>query len=143
MEIIITNLQKRPLHQKLLRGQGLKILAHEKVFRGKLSLVFVTDRTIKLLNQRFLSKNQPTDVLAFDFSKGQFKSRKAIFAEIIISTDTAQRNAKAFKTNFGYELTLYLAHGILHLLGFDDHDRKKIKAMRSKESQLLNFLKAK
>lgn len=106
-------------------------------------MVLVSDRIIKPLNQKFLSKNRPTDVLAFDFSKNLPTNKETIFGEIIISTDTAQRNAKIFNTSFRYELTLYLAHGILHLLGFDDRGRNKIKAMRRRESQLLNLLKTK
>jgi len=59
-------------------------------------------------------------------------------ADIVISTDTAVRNARIFKTNRFYELHLYLVHGLLHLLGYDDSNRKQIQLMRRKEREYVN-----
>lgn len=85
-----------------------------------------------------MGKSTPTDVLAFDLSQTKsLMARKQIFGEIVISVDTAKRNAQIFNTNFNYELTLYLVHGILHLLGFDDRSKDKRKLMRRKEQELL------
>jgi len=101
----------------------------------------VNDRTIKKLNREFLSKKYPTDVLAFDLSlRKSAPEKKKIFGEIIISTDTAKRNSRIFNTDFKYEITLYLVHGILHLLGFDDTGSNKIKLMRKKEIELMQYL---
>jgi len=142
MEITLTNLQKKTINQRLLRNQARKILAHEQVLRGELSLVLVNDRLIKKINSQFLRRKAPTDVISFDLSPNRFPgSKKYFFGEIIISTDTAQKNARIFKTSFQHEMTLYLAHGILHLLGFDDRRPKEIKTMRLKEAQLLKLLK--
>jgi probable rRNA maturation factor len=104
-----------------------------------LSLAFVSDRTIRSLNRRFLKRNHVTDVLAFDYrEKG--KRAKRLEGEVIISTDTAVRQARKFGTGVKQELTLYIIHGILHLLGYDDHRPKDIKRMRAKEQKILKTL---
>ena len=141
MKIIISNLQKKAINQNLLKNQARRILCREGVSSGELSLVLVNDRTIKKLNREFLSKKYPTDVLAFDLSlRKSAPEKKKIFGEIIISTDTAKRNSRIFNTDFKYEITLYLVHGILHLLGFDDTGSNKIKLMRKKEIELMQYL---
>jgi len=80
-----------------------------------------------------LKKKKPTDVLAFDLTD-RWKSKK-MFADIIISVDTALRNARFYKTSAAYELKLYSIHGLLHLLGYDDHSLKDSLLMRKKEFQ--------
>lgn len=102
-------------------------------------MVFVTDRKIKAVNQKFLGHAWPTDVLAFDLAEKPLKRR--IVGEIIISTDRAIVHAKRYKTSVSSEISLYLIHGILHLIGFRDHTPKDIKQMRRKEQQLLGLLK--
>ena len=62
---------------------------------------------------------------------------EGLAGEIIISTDAVEQNAKRFKTSRRHELTLYIIHGILHLLGFDDHDPRDVQKMRRKEEELL------
>ena len=58
-------------------------------------------------------------------------------AEIVISVDAAKRNCKVFKTTLGEEIVLYIIHGLLHLLGYDDGTKKDIAKMRKKEGELL------
>ena len=101
----------------------------------------MTDARIKALNKKYLKKDVATDVLAFDFLEKKSRNKKELFGEIIISTSAACRQAKVFKNSRERELTLYIIHGILHLLGFDDHRPADIKKMRAREEALLNFLK--
>lgn len=60
--------------------------------------------------------------------------------EVIISAQTAKRNAREFKTSTRDEIMLYVIHGILHLLGFDDHSSSGIKKMRAKEKELMALI---
>jgi len=112
-----------------------------------LSFVFVDDRRIKALNKKYLKRSYATDVLAFDLreSLGGPKVRRKsneLHGEVVISTDTVLRHAKTFKVARHRELTLCVIHGILHLLGYDDHGASQIRKMRQKETQLLAlFLK--
>lgn len=60
--------------------------------------------------------------------------------DIVISTDAVIKNARIYKTTHPQELMLYVVHGILHLLGYDDHAEKDIRRMRKKESELMGLL---
>lgn len=85
----------------------------------------------------YLGKNCPTDVISFDISE----NKDEILADIIISTDTALRNAKIFNTVPIYELYLYVIHGVLHLIGYDDKRKKDRLIMQRKEEFLLKKLR--
>ena len=138
-EITIKDLQKRiSVKPSQIARAARRILRHEGVRHAELSVVFVTDRKIRSLNKKYLKKDHTTDVLAFDLREKP--APKTIAGEIIISAETAVRNARAFKTSIKKELILYVAHGILHLVGFDDHSRKDEQRMRRKEEKLLDLI---
>jgi len=92
-----------------------------------------------------------TDVLAFDLRECRDSSRAVltgkrkneIAGEIIISTDAAIRNSRIYKTSMDKEIVLYIIHGILHLLGFDDHKPNDVQKMRKKEADILDYLGSK
>jgi len=63
--------------------------------------------------------------------------KNELCADIIVSTDTAVRNAKAYKTSASYELNLYVVHGMLHFLGYDDKTARDRKKMDKKAAQYL------
>ena len=90
----------------------------------KLNEVFVwliSDRRMASLHRKFMHQTGPTDVLTFQHG------------EIFISVETAQRHARAFRNSLTSELCLYIAHGLLHLHGFDDRTQaaaRKMKAMQ-------------
>ena len=84
----------------------------------------------------YLGKDSSTDCLAFDISDSH--KPDCLLADIIICADEALKNAKIYKTNVSYELNLYAAHGILHILGFNDHTRKEIQLMRKLERKYVN-----
>jgi probable rRNA maturation factor len=105
---------------------------------------------MKALNQRFLKRDHTTDVLAFDLGEDLIlsaerpilkKKERRLQGEIIISATTAAANARRFATSVDYELILYVVHGILHLLGYDDHRPTDRKRMRSKEQEMMAILK--
>ncbi len=135
MTINVANLQKKVrLNPQRIQKILTTILRRERIQDVSLSVAFVTARKIRALNQKFLKHRYPTDVLAFNLKDTW---------EIVISTDAAVQNAKRFKTSVQKEITLYLIHGILHLLGYNDHNSKDIQKMREKERELVNFLSTK
>ncbi len=145
MEILIENQQKViPLKPAVLRKIVQKILRYEKISRAALSFVFVTDRKIRAFNKEYLGRDYTTDVLAFDLKEERSAGKKdrSLEGDIVISAATACRNAKSFKTSPHYEIVLYVAHGILHLLGYDDHSLKDIKKIRAKEQELMALVKS-
>ena len=74
----------------------------------ELSVVLVSDRRIAELHRRFLHVRGPTDVITFQHG------------EIFVSVETARKQARRWRTSLEHELRLYIAHGLLHLHGFDD-----------------------
>jgi probable rRNA maturation factor len=102
---------------------------------GELTICFVDDKKIRELNLKFLGRNRATDVLTFDISS----NNKAIFADVIISTDTASRNARIFKSTPLRELYLYVVHGVLHILGYKDETTGQRKIMEEKARRVLTL----
>jgi len=141
VKVAIKNLQKRiPINPKRIIKTVLKILSIEGIRKsGEITVCFVNDRRIKELNLKYLGKNNPTDVIAFDVTEP--KRPDKIFADIVISTDRAIDNAGAFHTTPLFELYLYVIHGVLHILGYDDQKRKHKLLMQKKEELLLENLK--
>jgi len=138
MQILIENLQKKiPLNLLQIKKITKQILRYEGVKDSELSIVFVTSQRIRALNQKFLHRNHATDVLAFDMRDPGEAKDASLVGDIIISTDAAIQNAKTFKTSIEHELVLYVIHGILHILGYDDHTPKDVKKMRQREAGII------
>jgi len=104
-----------------------------------IGIVLCDDPTIQELNKRFLNHDYPTDVLSFLLSEGSRASgtEQGLVGEIIISVETAERNAKRFRQTLESELLRLAIHGTLHLLGYDDATNSQRRAMRRKERQYL------
>jgi probable rRNA maturation factor len=142
MDIRIINQQKKvPLKPLRIKKTVKKILASKRIRQGSLSIVFVTDAKIKSLNKRYKKHDYVTDVLSFDLRTPLKSERSAILlGEIVISPATAVRQSKEYGTTLDQEMMLYVIHGILHLLGYDDHTPARIKQMRLQEKRLLKFV---
>ncbi|MFA4842311.1 MAG: rRNA maturation RNase YbeY [Candidatus Omnitrophota bacterium] len=95
------------------------------------NFLFVNDKGIREFNLKYLGRDCPTDVIAFDTG------------DIVISSDAAVRNARTFKTSPVHELYLYVIHGLLHLLGYNDTNKKDRKVMHKREEELCPSIKLK
>lgn len=104
----------------------------------ELSLVFTCDSEIRNLNKLFRHKDKATDVLSFPQSK-RHPAKVAALGDVVISLDTAKRQARTYRVSAAEEIARLLIHGILHLLGFDHEGVAKSKAakMRRMERRLL------
>jgi probable rRNA maturation factor len=127
VEGLILPLRTRPI----LRTTAGRVLQFEKQANKELDVLLTTDLQIQKLNQKYLSKNRPTDVMAFSQ-----EDEKAL-GDIVISVETAMRQAQDEGHDLLTELQYLLVHGILHLLGHDDRSPSKRKVMRQKEKQIL------
>ncbi|MDR4505730.1 MAG: rRNA maturation RNase YbeY [Candidatus Scalindua sp.] len=103
---------------------------------AKLSIAFVDNKEIKKVNQRFLSSDEITDVISFPLGG----ESGFVNGEIIVSVETAVEVAQSRQSSVEGEIILYVVHGILHLLGFDDNNRANSRIMREKETEVLSFL---
>ncbi|MCX5714216.1 MAG: rRNA maturation RNase YbeY [Candidatus Omnitrophica bacterium] len=132
MEIAIKNLQSKiPINPKRIKKAILRTLSSEGIKKpGRISVCFVNDKKIKELNRRYFKKSGPTDVISFDLSE----DKNEIVADIAVSTDTAIRQSKIYRTSYSHETLLYVIHGLLHLIGYDDHTQKdRLKMQRKQE----------
>ena len=107
---------------------------------AELSLVLVNDMHIRNLNWKYRRKDSATDVLAFPMRDARGLSG-SILGDVVISVETAKREARKRKKDFQEELDLYFVHGILHLLGYDDEKPRARKKMKEKEREILKLLK--
>jgi len=101
-----------------------------------------TDRVIHELNRDYRSKDKPTDVLAFAQREGEGGDlHPEILGDVVISVDTARRQAAERGTTLGREADRLLIHGLLHLLGYD-HERSPAEArrMQRRERALARWL---
>lgn len=109
--------------------------------KAALSLLLVGDRAIQRFNKRYLGHDRPTDVIAFSQLEGRaLLSKKKdcpLLGDIVISLETTVRQAAQFGNSFDYELHFYICHGILHLMGWDDHRKKDAKKMEVKQKMIL------
>lgn len=101
----------------------------------ELSIVLVDDRTMRALHRAHLGIDAPTDVLAFDLRDDP--AAPAVEGEVVVSGETAARQAPRFGTTPARELLRYVAHGVLHLLGHDDRDAAGRRRMRRAENRVL------
>ena len=91
---------------------------------AQINICLVKDPTIKKLNKTYRGKNYATDVLSFEVPKGfPGKAKSCCVGDVIISVETAARNAKEDGKSLNSELMELLVHGILHLCGYDHGDK--------------------
>ena len=105
-----------------------------------LGLRFTDDTTIRELNGRWRQRDEATDVLSFASLGGEPNCPDAGSVElgdIVISVDTARRQAAEHQHSLGHELRWLVSHGLLHLLGWDHPDDTSLQAMLSQQERLL------
>lgn len=112
----------------------------------ELSLLFTDDSEIQELNRNYRRKDKATDVLSFalDEGRGILKLKQAPLGDIVISVETALRQARKFRVTPKQEFQRLLIHGLLHLLGYD-HEGVTVKEanrMRRREKQLLKLVES-
>ena len=116
------------------------MLRHLQLDGVELSVALVDDATIAELNCSYRQIDRPTDVLAFAMEEGEQLSggdhELRVLGDVIISVPTARRQAKRHKRPLLAELTMLLAHGLLHLLGYDHAKRREEREMKALTSEL-------
>ena len=133
IRVDIANEHSFPLDEKRLKKAVRAVLKDAKISRGEISIAIVNDKQMHELNRRHLNHDYPTDVLSFllENDKGR------VSGEIIASSDYAAREAKIYDWAAEDEILLYVIHGSLHLVGYDDLDPKSKKKMRTAEKYYL------
>jgi rRNA maturation RNase YbeY len=101
---------------------------------GEITFIFTSDEELLKINQQFLSHNDYTDVITFDYSANEI-----ISGDIYISVERVNENASKFGVKEAEELARVMIHGVLHLLGLKDKEAYQIKEMRKEEEKELTL----
>ncbi len=101
---------------------------------GELAFVFCSDEKILEVNQNFLQHDYYTDIITFDYCEGEIVS-----GDIFISVERVAENATSHNVEYNAELLRVLAHGVLHLIGFQDKSPKNKKEMTENEDLCMSL----
>lgn len=123
------------LKEKSLNNKWLKLVAESEVKKlGNLSFIFCSDPNILDINIKYLGHDYYTDIITFDYTEDN-----VISGDLFISIDTVKENACLYSGSFEDELDRVMVHGVLHLIGYDDHADDDIKTMRAKEDYYIGL----
>ena len=125
------------LKDKALNNKWLKMVAASELRKiGDINIIFCSDNYILDVNMKYLQHDYFTDIITFDYCEKDILS-----GDLFISIDSVRENALFYGTEFPEELNRVMVHGVLHLIGYDDHTEDDIKTMRSKENYYLDLRK--
>jgi probable rRNA maturation factor len=154
-QILISNEQSTvAISEDELRQVAVRTLEAEGVVSAEISVAVVDDPAIHRVNRDYLQHDYPTDVISFLLDSGDADPRsfsassdkagrgygKWLHGDVILSGDTAQREASEYGWEPQAEVCLYLVHGLLHLCGYDDLTDEEQAMMRGREREILKEL---
>ena len=120
-----------------VRRRARAMLKALQLTKEEFSLVLTSDEQIHKLNKLYRSKDRPTDVLAFAQREGEFADFAGdLLGDVIVSVPTARRQASAANRELLDEVTMLVAHGLLHLLGWDHETEATDRQMRAETDRL-------
>ncbi|MEW5768353.1 MAG: rRNA maturation RNase YbeY [bacterium] len=138
LEIGIANKQSEAVDLQEVERIIRQTLHLEGIKEGEVSILLADDELIQQLNREYRQIDEPTDVLAFAFREGGHPG--PCLGEIVISTETCQRQAVQLGHSFERELAILLIHGALHLLSYDHLEEAESRVMRRKEEEILRTI---
>jgi len=105
----------------------------------EVSILFASDRFVRRLNKDYRGIDLPTDVLAFSMREGEWTDiQPQVLGDVVISVETAARQAREMGHSLDHELTILLVHGIVHLLGYDHMEKGDAERMQARERAVLS-----
>ncbi len=123
-----------------VRRRARVMLAALELGDAELSVLLTDDATIHALNRSFRDKDKPTDVLAFAQREGErapaIEGVPELLGDVVISLETAAAQARAHRRTPLAEVTMLLAHGLLHLVGYDHRDDEEEREMTAATADL-------
>ena len=138
IKISVENLHSRyKPNKKKIANLAKKILSSQKS-NFSLDIILVKDNFIRELNKKFRRKDRVTDVLSFGMKEGKRIGLEINYlGDVYVCLDQAKRQAKEYKVPFTEEVYRLVAHGILHLLGYEHKTKKQKEKMEKKKNILL------
>jgi rRNA maturation RNase YbeY len=120
------------IKRKLIKKWLGEVIKGENKETGVTNIVFCSDDYLLQVNKEFLKRDYLTDVISFDYSKGN-----TISGDILISIDRVKENAAENGVLFLEELKRVMVHGVLHLIGYNDDTKENKRIMTGREDLYL------
>lgn len=134
----IKNLQKtKRIISKTYKQFTQDVLNYLGQNKSIVAIVFCDNRFITKINRRYLNHRGPTDVIAFNMVD-DFNSY--FLGEVFVSVDEAVKQCAKYGNKWQKELKTYIVHGILHLLGYNDHTKAKRAEMNNLQEEILEVI---
>ncbi len=135
--------RRAPALATRLGRSARRLLTALRMPDAELSILLVSDAEMRKLNRDYRGKDRPTDVLSFAQQEGPGGAPDGLLGDVVVSVDTAKRQAAARGATLPREAERLLVHGLLHLLGYD-HERSAAEArrMQRRERALARGLRA-
>ncbi|HQM44436.1 MAG: rRNA maturation RNase YbeY [Syntrophaceae bacterium] len=144
MTIQIENRQKRvKIEKRKIRQDVTKLMKLLNCADMEVSISLVSDEEIQRINQQYLFKDRPTNVISFSLQEGEYGGvNPRVLGDIVISVDTALRDAEKGSLTFENEITFLIIHGLLHLMGYNHENTSRANArkMKMKENELFELM---
>ena len=145
MAVSLLNAQTRRVRTSALRRAARRLLLAEGLGRAEVNVLLTDDAAIHEFNLRYRGIDEPTDVLSFAQRESQdgapspptIPGHAPILGDLIISVETAARQAEAHDDELENELALLAVHGILHLIGHEDESDEGAEIMRARQFEIL------
>lgn len=133
----------RDVDRRLLRSRAQRVLRELERSGAELSIALVDDATIAELNRKYRNKAGPTDVLSFSQHEGERAGLAGnLLGDVVISLETAARQARQAHRGLDSEVAQLLVHGILHLIGHDHEQDDEARVMQRLERRLRRAIDA-
>jgi probable rRNA maturation factor len=143
--VTIRNGPFRDVSKSVVRRWAAAMLASLDLSAAELSVALTDDEEIHELNRVFRKRDRPTDVLAFAMREGEAvasplgdgsRGAAEILGDVVVSVETARRQAERRRRPLDRELCELLAHGLLHLVGYDHQTKEEEREMRAETRRL-------
>jgi probable rRNA maturation factor len=141
--VSIRNGPFRDVSRAFVRRWAERMLSCLDLAEAELSVVVTDDREIRELNKVFRHRDRPTDVLAFAMREGEplggaaaARGSREMLGDVVISVETARRQARQRRRPLDAEVRMLLAHGVLHLVGYDHRSTREETVMTAETERL-------
>ncbi|MCD4823467.1 MAG: rRNA maturation RNase YbeY [Phycisphaerae bacterium] len=135
LAVSITSHTKSRVPRKKIVGLIEHVVRAEKATPGELDIAVVDSREIARINRQYLNHAGPTDVISFDLSADDGSG--LLNGQIVVCAEVARKQAVRHGCGMQEELLRYVAHGLLHLMRYDDTTEEKAKKMHARQEKLL------
>lgn len=118
--------------KKVIKIWIQQIIDEHQKKTGNLSYVFCSNKQLRAINKQYLNHDYDTDIITFPYNE-----KNTINGDLIISIEQVKLNAEAYNVRFFDELLRVMAHGVLHLLGYNDDTSQEVAQMRQAEDKAI------